>query len=138
MKRNCPTCNNGAPVGECERCDKKEENMNRPEEKKNDLIVKKIPDKLLNPINEAQKIKGQLTLQFFQIALQRANMENKYQEIFGKLTSTGTSIGNKIKRAFDKMKLGKRKEIRWSYNPNEGAFIGIPQSTPKAKNEQSK
>ena len=79
--------------------------MERPEEKKNAQVVEKIPDKLLNPITEAQKVKGQLTQQFFKIALQRANIENKYQETFGKLATTTTSIGNKIKHAFDKMKL---------------------------------
>jgi len=109
--------------------------METPEEvKKVEQIVEKIPDKLLNPINDAQKVKGQLTQQFFQIALQRANIENKYQETFGKLASTGTSIGNKIKHAFDKMKLGKKKTYRWQYD-GKGSFIGVPAPEPKPKTD---
>jgi hypothetical protein len=109
--------------------------MEKPEEKKKvEQIVEKIPDKLLSPISEAQKKKGHEAQQFFQIALQRANIENKYQEVFAKLNNTGTSIGNKIKHAFDKMKLGKKKNIRWSYDGKD-SFIGIPRPESKPKKD---
>lgn len=113
--------------------------MERPEEKKKvESIVEKIPDKLLNPITEAQKAKGKLAQQFFQISLQLASLQKESQETNAKFVNTGTSLGNKIKRAFDKMKLGKRKEIRWQGYDGKDSFIGIPRPTPKPKKEQPK
>ncbi len=107
--------------------------MERPEEtKKVEQIVEKIPDKLLNPITEAQKVKGKLTQEFFQVSIQLASLQKKSQETLEKMQSNGESIGNKIKRAFDKLKLGKKKDMRWSYNGKD-AFIGIPRPTPKKK-----
>ena len=106
--------------------------MERPvEEKKVEQIVEKIPDKLLNPIMDAEKVKRQLTQQFLQISFQLASIEKKKQDLFDKLQNNGTSIGNKIQRAFDKMKLNKRKEIRWQFNIKESAFTGVERPTPK-------
>lgn len=108
--------------------------MERPvEEKKVEQIVKKIPDKLLNPIVDAEKAKRQLTHQFLQISFQLAGMEKKNREIFDKLQTTGTSIGNKIQRAFDKMKLNKKKDIKWQFDIRQGAFVGTVRPTPKKK-----
>lgn len=108
--------------------------MERPvEEKKVEQIVEKIPEKLLSPIVEAEKGKRQATQQFLQISFQLAGMEKKSQEIYGKLQTLGISIGNKIQRAFDKMKLNKRKDVRWTYDVTQGAFVGTVRPTPTKK-----
>ncbi len=103
--------------------------MQKPEETKNQ-IVEKIPNKLLNPIIEAITRKNRLSQEFFQISIQLANMQRKYQDVFDKLANNGVSISNKINRAFEKMKLGKRKNIQWRFD-GKSAFIGIERPKPK-------
>ncbi len=107
--------------------------MEKPEEKKNNQVVEKIPEKLLNPITEAQKVKSKLTQEFFQISIQLASLQKKSQDVLGKMQSNGESMGNKIKRAFDKMKLGKKKDVRWQYDAGKGAFVGNSRPTPNPK-----
>lgn len=104
--------------------------MERPEEKKNDQVVEKIPDNLLNPIIETQKIKGQLHQQFHQISINSTSLQQKSLDTLAKMQSNEQAIGNKIKRAFDKMKLGKKKSYTWRYD-GKGNFVGVPRPEPK-------
>ena len=72
--------------------------MERPEETKKAIepIVEKIPDKLLNPIIETQKLTGQLANEFHQTSLRLAGLQQHQQELFGKMQTNNQSSGNKI------------------------------------------
>jgi len=84
-------------------------------------------------ITDLKTKKGQLVNQFLNISFQLAELQDKQKVTKDKVKSTNEQIGQKIKYAFDKLRLKKRKNYRWSYNGGD-SFIGnlVPEK-PKKK-----
>ena len=79
-------------------------------------IVEKLPEKIVKLIEELKAKKGKLVNQFLNLSFQLGELTDKVDEIRNKVKSTDEQIKQKVKYAFDKLKLKKKKNIRWSYN----------------------
>ena len=96
-------------------------------------VVEKIPEGILKIITDLKVKKGKLINQFLNISFQLAELQDKQKETKDKVKNTNEQIGQKVKYAFDKLRLKKRKNYRWSYNGGD-SFIGnlVPEK-PKKK-----
>ena len=96
----------------------------------------KIPDDIVKIMDELKAKKGQLVNQFLNLSFQLGELTDKQDETRNKVKSTNEQIGQKIKYAFDKLRLKKRKNYRWGYNGKD-TFTGtlIPE---KPKKEEKK
>lgn len=96
----------------------------------------KIPDDIVKKITELKTKKGQLINQFLNLSFQLGELTDRTNETRNKVKSTNEQIGQKVKYAFDKLRLKKRKNYRWGYNGGD-SFVGtlIPE---KPKKEEKK
>ena len=96
-------------------------------------VIEKIPDDILKVINDLKNKKNQLINQFLQLSFQVDELVDRKNETRNKVKSTNEQISQKVKYAFDKLRLKKRKNYRWSYNGGD-SFVGnlIPEP-PKKK-----
>ncbi len=99
-------------------------------------IEVKLPEKIAKLIEELKAKKGQLINQFLNLSFQVGELKDRQDETRKKVKDNNEQIGQKIKYAFDKLRLKKRKNYRWSYNGGD-SFIGtlIPE---KPKKEEKK
>ena len=86
-------------------------------------IEVKIPDDIVKIINELKNKKAQLINQFLNISFQLAEMQDAQKTTKDKVKSTDDQIRQKIQYSFDKLKLKKRTQYRWSYNGSD-TFVG--------------
>lgn len=98
-------------------------------------VVEKIPEGILKVITDLKTKKGQLINQFLNLSFQLGELTDKVNETRNKVKSTNEQIGQKVKYAFDKLKLKKRKNYRWSYNGGD-SFLG--NLIPEPKKEEKK
>lgn len=114
---------------------KKLENTGQPEKPK--PVVEKIPEGILKVINDLKKKKNQSINQFVNLSFQVGELQDKQDEARKKVKSTNEQISQKVKYAFDKLRLKKRKNYRWGYNDKDNSFVGtlIPE---KPKKEEKK
>jgi len=93
----------------------------------------KIPEGILKVITDLKAKKGQLINQFLNISFQLGELADRQNEARSRVKNNNEQIGQKIKYAFDKLKLKKRKNYRWVYNGKD-SFVGnlIPEK-PKKK-----
>ena len=116
-----------------------EVSRNMPEEVKNQVmpdgkkrvVTEKIPEKFVKRIQDGVKKKQKLTRDFLQISVNIVNFQRAQQELIDRLKSNDDNITETIKRAGQKMKLGKRKEYNWRYDGRD-SFIGV-YNPPKPK-----
>lgn len=108
--------------------------INKEQPEKPKPVEVKIPDDILKIINDLKTNKGKLVNQFLNLSFQIGELEDKVNETRNKVKSTTEQIGQKIKYAFDKLKLKKRKNYRWGFDNKRDIFIGtlIPEQ-PKKK-----
>lgn len=95
-------------------------------------VVETIPEGILKIIIDLKAKKGQLVNQFLNVSFQLAELQDKQKDVKDKVKSTNQQIGQKIKYAYDKLKLKKRKNYRWSYNGGD-SFTGTLIPEPKKK-----
>jgi len=86
-------------------------------------VIEKIPDGILKVINELKAKKNQLINQFLNLSFQVGELEDRRDETRNKVKSTNEQISQKVKYAFDKLRLKKRKNYRWGYSGGD-SFIG--------------
>ena len=113
--------------------DQKIENLAINKVEKPKPVEVKIPEGILKVITDLKTKKGQLINQFLNLSFQLAELQDKQKETKDKVKNANEQIGQKIKYAFDKLRLKKRKNYRWGYNGGD-SFIGtlIPEQ-PKKK-----
>jgi len=97
----------------------------------------KIPDDILKVINDLKAEKGQLINQFLNLSFQVGELKDRQDETRKKVKDNNEQTSQKIKYAFDKLKLKKRKNYRWGFDGKRDIFIGtlIPE---KPKKEEKK
>ena len=93
-------------------------------------LIKEIPEKLLKSITESKDKKGQLLNQVLNISIQLVKLQNKQKTTVEKLDNVNESMGAKIQNAFNKLRLKKKTDYRWSYNV-KGCFVGTLIPEPK-------
>lgn len=98
-------------------------------------VIEKIPEGILKIIKELKAKKGQLINQFLNLSFQLSELQDKQKDTKDKVKNTDGQIGQKVKYAFDKLRLKKRKNYRWSYNGGD-AFTGT--LIPEPKKEEKK
>ena len=94
----------------------------------------KIPEGILKVIADLKTKKGQLVNQYLNLSFQVDELTSKKNEKRNKVKDTSERIGQKIKYAFDKLKLKKRKNYRWGYNGGD-SFVGnlVPEKPKEPK-----
>jgi hypothetical protein len=107
------------------------------QEKKDGQVIESIPEKLLKPIQEARNKNAQLSQRFFQASAQLEEAKRRTSDAYDKMMNNSQGINQRIKRAFDKMKLGKKKSYSWRFNGRD-SFIGVPRPQPKPKPDEPK
>lgn len=95
-------------------------------------VVEKIPEGILKIITDLKAKKSQLINQFLNISFQLTEIQDRQKDTKDKVKSTNQQISQKVKYAFDKLKLKKRKNYDWSYKGGD-SFIGTLIPEPKKK-----
>ncbi len=111
--------------------------MENPIEKKAvERIVEKVPERLVTSIVETIAKTTKLNQVFSAVSDQLAIIQKRFTESYDNKINSQKRIGNVIHKAYNKMKLGKRKNISWIYSIKEKAFIGTLKPEPKKIEEK--
>jgi hypothetical protein len=100
-------------------------------------VVEKIPEKLLGDITDKQKKRGQLLNQMLQTSVQVIAGQERQQEILKKMKNNDQSLGDRIKNAYNKMKLKRKAQYNWRYNGKD-SFVGTEIPPKRVKDDTKK
>jgi hypothetical protein len=111
-----------------------------PDEVKNELVEGKprvvtenIPQNLLDDVEKENKKIEQLANQYYNASRQFFKLEKMVKDMATKITDAEEARKKIYEYAYNKMKLGKRKEYRWQLKGN--SFVGILNMLPKPQEE---
>lgn len=111
-----------------------------PDEVKNEVIdgkprvvTENIPQTLLDDVAKEDKKIGEYANQFYNASRQLVKLDKIVKELATKIQDAEEARKKVYEYAFNKLKLGKRKDYRWQLKGN--SFVGILNMPPKPQGE---
>ena len=97
-----------------------------------------IPEKIAKHLKDLDMKSRSLINNFVSVSFQVVELQSRQQDINAKIKKNHEDTDGKMKYAFDKLKLKKKVEYRWSYDTKNLKFIGVLKPKPRPKPEQGK
>lgn len=97
-----------------------------------------IPEKIAKHLKDLDMKRRNLVNAFVNLSFQVVDLQTQQKDTRDKINNTTEAVNAKIKYAFDKLKLKKKIQYRWSYDAKNLKFIGVLKPKPRPKPEQGK
>ncbi len=109
---------------ECPKCKREHDKMREPDGSITDFCS--APDWFIQEWNEHMQKLQQRDVKFRQLAFQETEIQQQKIEMHKLLKETEKRTHNIVESGCRRLKLLKRKDIDWAYNPGVRKFIGRP------------